>query len=65
MIKLESDKEESNQLGINKMVDLIKDIINEINSFYNLIKMQIDGIYNPIILISKKKYVGSKLLNLS
>lgn len=55
------------QSAIRRVVGLTSNLIsgeNGINSFYKIIKMQLDGIFNPILLISKKKYAGNKLINL-
>ena len=50
---------------LQKAIGLCQSVSSDINSFYNIMKMQIDSVYSSILLVSKKKYAGRKLKNLS
>ena len=63
MIQPVSFTKESNFDKILELREFANDLKKEINRAYANLEIDIDGIYKPLILLQKKKYVANKLTN--
>lgn len=57
---------------INAKTNIIKDALiignnikREINKQYNMLEIEVDGLFKPLLLLKKKKYASLKLENLA
>lgn len=63
MLKPQENPEHSEVEKINELNNVAKKLKKDINNEYTKLEIDIDGIFKPLLLIMKKKYVAMKLKN--